>query len=71
MLHTICIDCIFCMSFQLVQNILYGSRHHLTFMIAGVNTFTQEIQKLIHAEDKQKVIMRESRLTPTINKIEI
>ena len=40
-------------------------------MIAGVNTFTQEIQKLIHAEDKQKVIMRESRLTPTINKIEI
>ena len=56
MFHTICIDCIVCMSFQLVQNILYGSRHHLTFMIAGVNTFTQEIQKLIHAEDKQKVI---------------
>ena len=25
-------------------------------MIAGVNTFTQEIQKLIHAGDKQKVI---------------
>ena len=44
------------MSFQLVQNILYGSRHHLTFMIAGVNTFSQEIQNLIHAEDKQKVI---------------
>ena len=45
------------MSLQLVQNIPYASKYHpMSVLDAGVNTITLDVQQLIRAEIRRKVI---------------
>ena len=45
------------MSLQLVQNIPYASKYHpMSVLDAGVNTITLDVQQLIRAEIRPKVI---------------